>query len=369
MPMLDVFKSDVYGVVSLTAAINKLPFVPSRLGQLGVFKKKGVTTTSIVVEEQRGKLFLVPTAARGSNPNVYGGKKRQARSFVVPHVPLIGNVFADDVQNIRAFGSETEVQAVADLVNDKLQGMRQALETTLEWMRIGAINGLVYDADGIAVIYNWFTEFGITPPTTTLDFTANGNKAVKMMCNDVRRKIEDALGMSPYTGIRAICGTTIYDVISGSTEVNHAYFRPQDSAFLRESHVRGEFTYGGVTFEEYRGKIGTLHSDGSFIPPTQIYFFPEGTTDIFQEIYAPANFVETVNTMGKPVYAKQRPMDWEMGIELHCQTNPLVICTRPGVLINLAAQTGVAPAMVGVNETSEAPANQSIPEHLEEGTA
>jgi hypothetical protein len=364
--MLDVFKSDVYGVVSLTAAVNKLPYVPSRLGQLNIFKKKGVTTTSIVVEEERGKLFVVPTAARGSNPNVYGGKKRQARSFVVPHVPLIGNVFADDVQNIRAFGSETEVEAVAGLVNDKLSGMRQAMETTQEWMRIGALNGKVLDAD-LTVIYDWFAEFGIAKPTITLDFTANTTRAVKTMCNNVRRMIEDALGMSTYTGIRAICGSTIYDAISGSTEVNHAYFRKDDSSFLRASHVRGEFEYGGVNFEEYRGKIGTaFNGDGSFIPPTHIYFYPEGTSDIFLENYAPANFIETVNTMGKAVYAKQRPMDWDMGIELHVQSNPLLVCTRPGVLVECTAITGT-PLSMNQSETSENPPDLSNPEHVEEG--
>jgi hypothetical protein len=348
--MLDVFKSDVYGVTSLTAAVNKLPFVPSRLGQLGLFKKKGVITTSVVVEEQRGKLFIVPTAARGTTPNVFGGKKRQARAFIAPHIPLIGAVYADDVQNVREFGSETAEQTVASLVNDKLSDMRQAIETTIEWHRVCALNGILLDADGSTVIYNWFTEFGITPPSVVINWTTNGLHAVAFAANTIRRTIEDALGMDTYRNIRCIVGSTLFDQITSSQEVNHAYYRQLDSSFLRESHVRGEFDYKGITWEEYRGKIGqSINGDGSFFATNNAIAFPEGTSDIFIESYSPANFMETVNTMGKPLYAKQQLMDWDLGVEIQVQSNPLVMCTRPGVLCSVTA-TGT-PTMISTNES------------------
>ena len=49
--------------------------------------------------------------------------------------------------------------------------------------------------------------------------------------------------------------------------------------------------------------------------------------------------METVNTVGKAVYAKQRVMDFDVGVELHTQSNPFIICTRPATLIKLT-QTG-----------------------------
>lgn len=359
MPMLDAFRSDIFGVTSLTAAINKLPFQPSRIGNIGIFEKRGVTTTTVLIEEQRGRLSIIPTAARGTNPNVWGGKKRQVRSFVIPHIPLLGNVFAEDVQNIRAFGTESQQLAVAQVVNDKLGDLRRSMETTHEWHRVGALHGTTADADG-TVLYNWFTEFGISQQTVPLNWTSNPNSAVKVMANAARRLIEDALGNEMYTRIRAICGTSVFDRITSSQEVNHAFYKAIDSAFLRESHVRGEFDYAGVVWEEYRGKIGSVgwNSDtsGSFFSPNEIIFFPEGTTDIFQEIYGPANFVETVNTRGLPLYAKQRLMDWDMGIELHVQSNPLMICNRPGVLISLGTETGT-PVLMTARESD--PTHQS----------
>ena len=124
--LLDVFfKGDAFNQASLTASINKLPYVPGRIGERGWFKKKPINTTSVIIEEKHGTLALVPAAARGSMPNMQPPETRNARSFLVPHIPLNGAIMADDVQNIRAFGSETELEAVSTKVNEKLEAMRQ----------------------------------------------------------------------------------------------------------------------------------------------------------------------------------------------------------------------------------------------------
>jgi hypothetical protein len=71
------------------------------------------------------------------------------------------------------------------------------------------------------------------------------------------------------------------------------------------------------------------------IPDTnKAHFFPVGVPGLFRQYNAPADFVETVNTLGLPRYAKQA-VDQEFGrwVKLHTQSNPLPICTRPKVLI------------------------------------
>lgn len=328
MPMLDVFHDDVFGVVSLTESINKLPYVPSRLGKMGLFKKGGVPTLTVVVEEQRGKLMIVPTAARGSHPNVLGGKGRNAKAFSIPHVPLEAAVMADDVQGVRAFGSESDVEVASTLVNDKLQEMRQAIELTHEWYRIGAVQGIVLDADaGFTELFNWFDAFGITEEVVGFDFTDEDD--VKLKAAYITRHIEDALGMTPYSYIHCLCGSDMFDSLITSAGVKEAFDRYQDSKFFRDNQVRSSFEYAGITWEEYRGAVG----DTKFIADTDFRFFPVGVPGLFTETYGPANFMETVNTVGKPVYAKQEPRKWNEGIDLHTQTNTITMCTRPAVLV------------------------------------
>jgi hypothetical protein len=48
----------------LTDSINKLPFVPGRLGALALFTEAPVPTTSIALEEQSGILTLVNPTPR-----------------------------------------------------------------------------------------------------------------------------------------------------------------------------------------------------------------------------------------------------------------------------------------------------------------
>jgi hypothetical protein len=54
--------------------------------------------------------------------------------------------------------------------------------------------------------------------------------------------------------------------------------------------------------------------------------------DLFKTVYAPADYIETVNTMGKPRYAKQYAMPNDKGIHMDTQMNALNWCTRPYAL-------------------------------------
>ena len=100
-------KWDLVDPLALTDAINKTPYVPGRIGQLGLFREQGVSTTSVMIEEREGSLNLVETTARGAPAIQNTTNKRKARSLVVPHIALADTILADEVQNVRAFGSET----------------------------------------------------------------------------------------------------------------------------------------------------------------------------------------------------------------------------------------------------------------------
>lgn len=327
MALLDIFNSDFFGVESLTEAINKMPYQPTRLGQLGLFTRRPITTTSAVIEERHGELTLLATAARGTVTNATSTPQRKGRSFRVPHIPQFGAVMAEDVQNVRAFGTESQLEAVSQVVNDRLENMRQDHEVTAEWHRIGAIKGQVLDADGSSVIYDWFDEFDIVEKEVDFDF-ADADEA-KLRSAEVYRHIRDSLGATTFQGVHALCGDAFFDALTSSVAARQAFDRWQEGRFFREQQIEQAFPYVGIMWENYRGKIGSQ----DFIEPDECRFFPTGTRQIFLEINAPADFVETVNTPGLPFYAKQERMDFDKGIKLHSQSNPLMICTRPGVLV------------------------------------
>lgn len=331
---LDVFNNSAFSTVSLTAAIAKAPYAPSRVGSMGLFAQKGITTLDAAIEEENGKLSIIQTSARGTHVNQWSGNGRKVRSFRVPHVQLDAAVMAADVIGVRAFGSEDQVEAVQGVVAGKLAALRQQHEVTHEYHRIGAVKGIVLDADG-SEVYNWFDEFGITQDVVNFDFSDAG-LSIKSKSLDIWRLIEDALGATVFTGVHCFCGNAFFDNLVTHPDVKAAFDRWQDGQFLREGQTqRKGFMFADITWENYRGAVGAT----KFVDDNEAHFFPTGVLGLFDHVMAPADFIEAVGTKGQLIYVKQERMKFDQGVELHSQSNPLLICTRPKTLIK-GVETG-----------------------------
>lgn len=324
--MIDIFNSDAFRMVSMTDAINRVPYVPGLAGQLGIFRETGITTTSVMVEEQDGNLALVPNTLRGAPPNQNRSGRRRARSLVVPHLPLEDVIMASQVQNVRAFGG-TQLQALEQVRDQKLSEMSSKLDATVEYGRIGAIKGVILDADGSTVIYDLFDEFDRTQES--VDFVlGTGSTDVKGKILEVKRHIEDGLGANVYTRVHCFCGSEWFDKFTSHQSVRDAWNRWNDGAFFRQDNRKG-FEYCGVWFEAYRGRVGGV----DFVETDEAHFFPVGVPDLFRTYFAPGDFLETANTPGLPRYARSQPMDYNKGLKVLVESNPLSICTRPEVLV------------------------------------
>jgi hypothetical protein len=278
-----------------------------------------------------GVLNLLPTQPVGAPGTLGTVGKRKVRSFVIPHIPHEDTVLPEEVQGIRAFGSETETDALANLLAQKLQTMRAKHAITLEHLRMGALKGVILDADG-STLYDLYSEFGITAKAVSF---ALGSAATEVLLKvlEVKRHIEDNLKGEFMTGIMCLCSAGFYDAFTTHAKVKEAYMYFQRNQQLGNDYRTG-FTFGGVTFEEYRGQAtdaaGTVRK---FIADDEAHFFPIGTASTFRTYFAPADFNETANTLGLPLYAKQEPRKFGRGTDLHSQMNPLPLCMRPEVLV------------------------------------
>jgi hypothetical protein len=334
MPTLDIFKDDAFSMANLTAAINKEPYKPARIGQLGLFGEQGISTTTVMIEEKQGQLSLVPTSPRGGVPDSIGKDWRKVRSFLVPHLARRSQIPADAIQGVRAFGSETELQVIQAMVNQRLATLKSMLEVTLEYHRIGAIKGVILDADGTTPIYNLFTEFGVSQQTKNMILQTE-TTPVRKKCTEIARLIEDELGAAMNTGLRGFCSSTFFDDLVDHKEVKET-FKYQESPILRQDLRRTGFQFGGITWEEYRGSVGGK----KFVEDDYAYVFPEGVTTerggLFQTNFAPADYFETVNTVGLPYYSKQAvdPM-WQKFVDLEAQSNPLCLCLIPRAVVKV----------------------------------
>jgi hypothetical protein len=329
MPSLDIFNDDAFSLVSMTKAITETPYQPGRIGELGWFSTEGISTTSVMIERTGSTLSLVPTAARGAPGKPIHGDKSKLVSIPSVHLPQRATISADEVQNIRTFGSETEVESVQNVVNKRLVKMRRDIDTTMEWMKVGAMKGQVLDADGTTVLYNMFTLFGVSQQTKDMNLDADTTK-VRNMVVDAKRMVEAELGGLSYRSLRVLCSPEFFDSFVAHPGVEAAFNRWNDGQFLREDQRTG-FGFGGVFWEEYRGSV----SGQQFIEANSAYLVPEGVPDMFVGFFAPADYMETANTMGLPYYAKQELMRMGKGVEIESQSNPIMLNTRPRAVVKL----------------------------------
>lgn len=333
--MLDVFNSSLFSVVSLTDAINKPLFQPGRIGQMGLFTELGVSTLTVVVEEKDGQLTLVSPSPRGAPGQTIDKAKAKGRPFVIPHFQIDDAIYADEVQGVRAWGTETELETVQGKVSERMMIHRASHEVTLEYARVGAVIGIITYAD--ATTTNLFTEFGVAQDAEIafdLDNATPAAGVLRKKSAAIVRQMSTNLGGLPFFGVHALVGDTFFDSLLAHTEVRDTFLNNPTAAELRRSYVvngqsYGSFDFGGVTYENYRGAVGGT----TFINTDKAHFFPIGVPNLFRTYFAPADYIETVNTRGKMLYAKQFPQPNGKAVALEVQMNQLSICTRPKALL------------------------------------
>jgi len=316
---------DAFSLTQLTASINGLPYLPGQIAAMGLFSEQGINTTSALIESVNGVLSLVPVAPRNAPGTPVTTDKRKGVSFAIPHLPATAAVMADEIQGVRAFGSESQADTVDAARDRHLARMRANIDLTMETHRLAAIKGSFYDASGS--LTSLFTTFGVSQSTLGMVLLTAGTE-IEAKCLEIYEKMEAALDGSPFTGLVAMCGSNFWSKLITHPNVKATYANTAMASALRRD-PRLSFEFGGITWTRYRGNsIANINTDEAYVVPT-------GVPDLFVTRFAPANYVETVNTTGLPYYSKAELMPLGKGISMEAQSNPLNICTRPAASLKL----------------------------------
>ena len=187
--MVDIWGGEGFTIETLTAAINSEPYRPGQISASGLFQEEGVSTTRISIEERNGKLSLVEPSKRGGPGETTGDEDRNLVPFDIDHFQRDDAVAADEVQNVRAFGSADQLEIIQDRVERKGKRHAQDLTMTLEHLRVGAIKGIVTTKSG-KVLHDLYSRFGIAvPAAVSLKLDVEATK-VASLWQDVVYSIE-----------------------------------------------------------------------------------------------------------------------------------------------------------------------------------
>jgi len=361
--MLDVFSSNVFNVWSLTGVINQQPFTPGNIGRLNLFSPRMLATTTALFEVRNSRLALVPERPRGAPPTPDVPEGRALVPAVIPHFPIRSSIFADEVQNIRAFGTDNQLEAVQTVVDEREASLGRRLDLTQEYLRLGAVKGIVVteadrDTGAPMTQYSLYDMFHV-PPNPVIDWPIVGAGAggdqlfwsgqLTGLINSLGRAMANNIPGGMYTSIYGVAGSTAFDAFAMHPELRAPYLGV-NPAMLTANALGRTLSFKDVTIEEYRGQVGNIR----FVAPDEIHFFPVGVPELFVEAYAPADYMETVNRIALPRYSKMKEIDFDKGVELEAQMNVLPICTAPTTLFTVRVSN--APAPTGMQTRSGSPA-------------
>lgn len=334
MAHMDIFNNDAFSLVSMTAGVEKMPTVPSFLGSLGLFESEGIETNIASIEQVGQTLQLIKTSQRGTAPGMGTTDRRSLRNFNIPRIAKADQIFAAEIQGIRAFGTDNELETVVQKVAQKQAKLLREVALTLEYHRLGAIQGILLDSDA-STLYNYFTEFGISQPAEIdfdLDNAAPARGALMALVKSVKRTIIRALGTAaPGIRVIALCGDTFFDQFTSHSEVEKTYLNWQAAESLRAGEVFSSFRWGEVDWVNYQG---TDDNSTVAIGADKVKFVVQGVPGLFRRINGPGETFETVNTIGRDLYSMLvRDNDRNMWVQPEVYAYPLHICTRPEVLL------------------------------------
>jgi len=329
------FDAGGYSLAEMTQAINILPNLYTRLGQIGLFRFEGVTQRSIVIEQREGVLSLLPSVPLGAPATVGTREQRSMRSFALPWIPHDDVILPADIQGMPALGLSDAADPLVEVMNRKLTLMRRKHAQTREYMEMNALRGIVKDGAG-TTLYNYFTEFGIEQISVDFVFGTAGTN-VQAKVRTVLRGIEDGLLGETMTTAHALVSSEFFDKLISHPKTEEAYkfFSATGGQPLRED-MRRAFPFAGILFEEYNGSV-TLSNGTSerLIPPGEGIAFPLGTFDTFTTYGGPANLLETANTVGLPLYARQMMDTKGRWIDLMTEASILPVNKRPRLAIRI----------------------------------
>lgn len=339
MPTMDIFNRPEFSVSSLSGMIERVPYAPTLLGSLGIFTPMPVRTRNVMIERRDNRLTLIQSSADGAPPDALESDDRDLVMMRTTRLAKRFTLYAYELDGIRAFGSETELMAVQAEYARRAARIKADMSLTHEYHRLGALQGVLMDADGVSVIRDYFDEFEIVRPAViALDFrpTATGVKrSLQQLAREIIRSSGGAL--TEASEIHALIGDDAYDALVSHPEVERMYLNWSAAMDLGNRKIFDSFKYGGIVWHNYRG---TDDNSTIAIPTNGARFFPVGAPEVFKKAMAPLESLGYIGTMGQDTYMMNVPdRERDMWTKGEIYSYPLYICQRPDLLRSATVQT------------------------------
>lgn len=330
----------------IAQALDLLPNRFSRVGDMGIFDRRPIPTTTVTIVKRQGRLVLLDPTARSGDRQTLNRDLKNSITFDIPTFLLGDTLTPEDIQNVIRFApGPRQAEQVAEAEARRLQAVRDPHDETFEFFRIAALKGIIIDPLG-NTLYNLFNEFAIPKKTVTFTFS-DANFDILDATKEITDHIANNLHGETFDGtVNVLCGGTFQRQLNKHpSRTKWIEQHPMAATMLaasrmsRDPNAMRTTEIDGVSFESYTGVFE--NSAGASLKPVaedRGYVFPGGTTEMFPEYDAPPNRRGHENVApNEEIFVSTKELDHAKGIDIDSESNKLPLCTRPDLLIECIA--------------------------------
>jgi hypothetical protein len=332
-----------YTSLQLSTAVNRIPNNYGLINVLGLFPAEGSVSTIIEITIEDGTIRVLPAKERGA-PGTSGDRGGRKSFWVeIPHFPMEDLITPRDIQNMFTIAGRSKTpRTLDDEMAKRLFSIRNKHAITLEWIRMGALKGLLTDGNGDTLL-DLYDFFGIDK--VSIDFLlGTAGTDIIALCNQLRQSIATNLKGEVMTRPEVLVSTGFFNKFIQHANVEKFWVNWQAAGqfaagqFIVAGGQYGRvFEFQQILWREYYGTapVGKPVASVPFVPDQFGYAYPAGTMNTFETWYAPANDIRVANQPGQEVWVSPKVLDHGAGVELKSQSNCLAICKRPEVLVEV----------------------------------
>lgn len=344
-----------YSDVELTEEVNRIPNQFGYLNALNWFPNEGKASIYVRIEFRDGEIYVLGAEPRGAGGDASANDTENGIIVQIPHFPHLDLISTADVDGVLEVinGAVTPASLDRELAR-KLRNIRWKHSITREFVRLGALKGLIKDGKG-RTLYDLYQVFNITKKT--VDF-ALGTDATDVIakCEEVTDHIHTNLKGEVMTGIEVPVDTLFFNKFIKHPSVEKYWLQTLNSAVssqvsMTRQNLGGnwgrtfDFGQGGILLREYKGSLPMKDANGNISSQKNMadnsgIAVPVGTMNTMRTFDGPVFHMAMVNQVppadnGEPIYISSKVLDHGAGVELKSQSNVLAINKRPELAVEV----------------------------------
>ena len=333
--LLDIFSGEAFSLTSMTKAVIEMPYSEGRLKDLLGFEDIQSSTRDVVLDKEAGEIYVLPSLADNEPAPTDKRSTRTAHKLGIPRFGERASMPNAEFMAVRQTGNGNP--QIIEMERDKRTGMTLRRHSkTEEWLRFGAVTGVVLDSDRQTTLVNLRTELGVGAQSTATWNLSNAAFNTNEMLTELKEQAEDKLGDYNPDDYILLCGRSAYKNIRKHKSTVAAFSELTNLAFLKSDDRKNGFVLSSsddtdvrlVSYGRERGNDGN-----PFLADNKAYFCPVGM-GLWNELMGPSDIGDYAGQV-LPFYTAKKPMDFNKGLEVLVEMYRLAYCARPGAVIEV----------------------------------